>query len=363
MTQRKWYRRLIDSRMRHLVTVATLFIVPTLQGCGDRFTDPVVPYLPPDNVFWQLEINYPAINLAVAAPYNTVHLEAIPMNARGVPLSEWSGTIQWQVLDTANLRIDSDGNLQALGTGTNMRVIAAIQINGVTRSDTAYVRVTATPPASPVKSISIQPPFDEAYQIPMGEFDMIFPTIQTEAGGTLSGLQVGYRSADSSIVSISNEGATDALMTPNDRGETWVYGETYAYGVHVIDSARVRVLPYLLRVIDIVMTAPNRISVFPDSVTVITGGSVFWRDYEERWHTNPAPAIIFSDPSKASRSFIAEFLGIQPAGDEGNIPSRPSVRPPFQNRYFGVRDFMEPGVYTYKVGPDSVRGVIVVQDE
>lgn len=346
--------------LSRIVQCAVLTIMLALSACNAGFSDIVVPRIESDAIYWQLSINYQAINLSVAPPHNTVQLHAIPKNAHGVTLPDWDGVVTWQVLDTAKLRIDSTGNLVALGTGSSMRVIATLQIEGVTHTDTALVKVTATAPTSPLQSLSIDPPGGE-YTFAQGESQSIRPVANSELNGRITNLQIAYLSLDSTLATVKSSGTTNAIIQGRNTGKVTIVANTYAYGVYANDSVTCNVTIYKLRMFDIVLK--DRIMVYPDSIVIGAGGTVMLRDRDGRWGKSPAPSVIFEQPEKALRSLMAEMALVQPVGEEGNIPSRILQPIPFSYSYLGIREFHEAGVYTFRVGADSTKGKIVVVDE
>ena len=201
----------------------------------------LVPSLP----VYVLKLQWPALNLALTAPYDTAQLVATLQTSTGAPVTDTS-TVQYVTTDSS-IKVSSTGLVTARFPTTKALVVARRTIHGVTVTDTAAIQVTQTPFPASLQSLSIQPRPDglvAARTNINNQFTVVpfFATIATGDPGTdtlcagvngcTSPLLVRYTSSDTTIAGIDQYGD----VSPNRPGRVVFTISTVAYGVHKIDS-------------------------------------------------------------------------------------------------------------------------------
>ena len=202
-------------------------------------------------LFFSFAFQWPAVNLALTAPYDTAQLAAIPRTASGMVLTDTSGVpavVHYTTTDSA-VQVSATGLVTAHSVTAGAQVIARLTIGGVTRTDTAIVQVTATPLPAPLASLSIHPQtgglveargnlnvFDTPAVFPfsatMATGDPATDTLCTVMAGCQSPLLVHYASSDPTIGTIDRYGQLTLLRA----GRLIITISTFAYGVHKVDS-------------------------------------------------------------------------------------------------------------------------------
>lgn len=232
------------------VSLGLLVCAATLVGCSSDATDPVS--VPAQQLYWALHVNWPAINLALTAPYNTMQLSATPVSASGAALATDSA-VHYKTLDST-VTVSSTGLLTARYLTDRTTVVASLAVNGVTLTDTAWVRVTADPLASPMATFSMQPTPDgldsakislDAYYN-VNQYNGNIPVIVTlQDQETIChvydiGCQIliDFQSSDPSVATLDSRWGYLEALRP---GHVTFYASTYAYGVGKRDS-----LPFVI---------------------------------------------------------------------------------------------------------------------
>ncbi len=354
---------IMQKKSLHVVVSLALTVIGT--GCSGVLADVVVPQTEAGSSFWELKLNYPAINLAMTPPYNTVQLSVTPYDEQGEPILGGDAKPVFTVLDVEKLAVDSNGVLTALGTGSGIRVIASLQLNGVTRVDTGLVRVVATPPASPLATLSI--PNDNP-RLALGSKLSIRPVVKNSANGNLSGLQIAYRTSSLRIATVTNSGSTNASLEGKRIGKVWIFASTYAFGIERIDSTEYRIVLPRERVVDVELLRDGTIAFWPATVEIAVGGAVIWRDAGNRFLQTNWPGLIFEDPSVAlNYDFgpgISASLGHPEfALETGDLVTRPSIVVGGIFVFLGWRRFEAIGTHTYYDGQRKTVGRITVRVE
>lgn len=307
-----------------------------------------------ENAYWRLTFEYGAINLAMIAPYDTLQLVVVPRNAAGVPLSNISEKATFQVLDIRRLNVDSSGLLRALGVGNHLKIVGKMTIGNVTHFDTTVVNVVADVPTEAFARLSIQPiPPDSAKwssNIQGGKalvpqfIDRNHLPLKATTGAYISGLVVKYWTADNSRISITDPYV--GWLDVGRSGSATIYAETFAFGVASRDS----VLYTIGWPSDRIVWLREKRGITwldPVEVTVRVGGFVFWFTPQTN---NNTVTIIFDDSTKVLPGYIGE--------DGGNIES---ILP---GTLFTVsRQFVEPGIYTYRDKAGHFIGRVIVRDD
>ena len=222
-------------------------------ACGSDAAGPTPPTA--QNLFFSFAFQWPAVNLALTAPYDTAQLVAIPRTATGAVLTDTNGVpavVHYTTTDSA-VQVSATGLVTAHSVTGGAKVIARLTIRGVTRTDTAIVQVTATPLPAPLATLSIQPPLGGVavahtnlatnvlttipFVATIATGDPVTDTICTMMNGCTAPLLVHYASSDSTIATIDAYGT----VTPIHSGRVLVTISTLAYGVRKVDSLPVSI--------------------------------------------------------------------------------------------------------------------------
>jgi hypothetical protein len=215
--------------VRMLIPSAVVVIAlgSVLISCGNDTTGPA---RSPAQTYWALQLNPHAVSLALTAGYDTVQLTATPMSPEGIPLSGL-GTVTYTATDS-NVTVSPTGLVTAHYTTAQTSVIAQLQAQGVTLKDTVFIKVTDTPPTSPLDVFSIQPaPGDSAKRAL--DFNNSRVTWTAKCDGTDCSGPVYYHSSNPIIASINRQTGTVIL---NDTGHVVFTATTMAYNVARQDS-------------------------------------------------------------------------------------------------------------------------------
>jgi hypothetical protein len=355
--------QIVNSYAMRFIAVTFLLGV---SGCGDSLTaTATLPSGAVDNLYWSLEMNYHAINLAVAVPNNTVQLSVTPRAANGTALTGVAAVPTYTVLDTTRLRITSDGLLTALKTGNSLPVVAHLTIGNMTRADTAYVQVTNTPLASPLTTFSIQPALGDSAKWSPGLLSKSVVPVAQDANrmDVLSNLLIAYRSRRPDIASIS--GSSTGNLTAQGLGTALIVASTYAYGVYKSDSVLYTIGLPTFGYFDVVEHAsPNgstgTIVFSPDTLTIGVGGIVAWSNSSPS--NRDSVRIVFDNPSAAlPPGFPYMFFFLADSGNTRAIaPGTPLTGGAAMSP---ARLFVTPGVYTFHDGFSNATATVVVKQD
>ena len=199
---------------------------------------------------WSLAFQWPAVNLALAAPYDTARLIAVPRTVTGSVVAD-SVVVQYSTPDSA-VTVSATGLVTARFPTSGAHVVARVTGHGITLTDTAIVQVTTTPPVAPLAILSIQPKPDDhpnggllsanfnidltgnTFWIPFYATLTTGDTVCDAANGGCVNypLFVHYATSDASIAEIDQYG----YLTPKRPGRVTVTISTLAYGVPKVDS-------------------------------------------------------------------------------------------------------------------------------
>ena len=241
-----------------------------MLACGSDAAGPTPPTA--QDLFFSFAFQWPAVNLALTAPYDTAQVAAIPRTATGAVLTDTSGVpvvVHYTTTDSA-VQVSATGLVTAHSVTGGAKVIARLTIRGVTRTDTAIVQVTATPLPAPLATLSIQPPAGGVavahanlatnvlttipFVATIATGDPATDTICTAMNGCTSPLLVHYASSDSTIATIDPYGT----VTPIHTGRVLVTISTLAYGVRKVDSLPVSIGYQLQATTEIMIDSSQR---------------------------------------------------------------------------------------------------------
>ena len=348
MNHSSWYPRAL-----RLITGG---IGTVLIGCsGDTANNPTSP--PASQTFWALQLNWHAVNLALAAPYDTVQLTASAISATGTPLAE-AGRVHYTSSDST-VTVDSTGLVTARYLTSQKLIIASLTIQGVTLTDTAYVQVTPLPIAQ-LSGFSIQPMPDgiDSAKIALdrgGEVIPVYATIATGDAATdtvcnvnACSLLLDFRSSNPDVATIDQFGNL-ATVRP---GSVTLYASTLAYGVAKRDSLSfvvgypVAIGTYRNRIYSIFKTGAGgqglSVTFVPDTLIIGVGGQALF------WNNSDTPIDVAFDDSVAilnANVHIAD--SVDAVSSTGNVSNWAT--------------FPVPGTYTYHSPTYGASGTIIVR--
>jgi hypothetical protein len=364
--------------IRAVRRIVTALVPLAVWSCGDMTTVPDLSAGTPSELFATAIVSPNGINLAMSpAGYDTVRIHVSAYNAVGDEMDASGVTPRFTSLDTTRAVVDADGLITArrlANANDPVRVVASLTINGVTKWDTAFVRVVSSAPADTLGTFSIQPATEAAGVWPLGSFSSaIHATTEATNGTSYSDNQllVAFRSSNARIVSFNGSGMTAAPqplkdplgnpqgtpVTPNAPGTVWMTGSTYAFGVSLSDSAQYRVDSLAeVRIIQVRQRQSSSGAMeyyfSPDTVRILSGQTVLWTTFPLP-ETADSTAITFSDTLAAQPVTSYPFF-YYVAMAAGNIPAMPP------HKQFGAgRSFLTPGTYTFSDGRGATGAIIV----
>lgn len=238
-------------RVDALVALLALVLLNgNLIGCRQDTTGPTL--IPASQAFYQLVLNQHAINMATAAPYDTIRLTAEALTATGTQLTT-TNRVKYSALDS-NVTVDSTGLVTAHYVTSQTQVTASLTVSGVTLTDVATIQITPTALPAPLATLSIQPEpdgLDSAraavdLQYLINNFNGNIPVYATIAAGdpasdtvcNVNGcsLLVHFRSSNSAVAGID---PLYGILNFNGIPDTVTFFvETWAYGVAKQDSLK-----------------------------------------------------------------------------------------------------------------------------
>jgi hypothetical protein len=309
-----------------------------------------------------------AINIATAAPYDTMQLHVVAAMQDGTPVP---GTIVYSTTDTT-IAVSPAGLLTALHPTTKAVVHASLTYNGVTRSDSAIVVVVSGSPAL-LKTLSLHLlPGDSAKMAYLTSnigtsTKMLALDRLDSAGDNLSALAVSLSVSDTALATIVQSG-NQAQVTAKAPGRVMLYVSTNAYGVVKRDSLSF-VIGWALGVLEGVYARTQTgmrntvLDFFPSRIVVGVGASICWQNGD----TTHTIDVTFDDPSNvAPPTGLCALLSQRHLGT-GNIPAWKTEHTiggtvDAFSTYAG-RSFPRAGVYPFHSEVNGSSGVIVVCDE
>lgn len=316
-----------------------LFVLGT-TACG---SDALAPDpLDPEGLLWSIHLNHRAVLLSTEGPYNTIRLNAIARTVTGDIASD-TVAVSFALANPndRSIRLDSDGTVTALLANSGSSVIASVQYRGVTRADTAIVRVQAAASARPLSSFSIQPSPSDSARLPAARFNPFSGTttgvtrtiplaMRNNTGGnvTRSLVPVYYKSSDPTIASINR---STGLITTVRPGVVTFTATTYAFDTEWTDSLSFEVTEVAGKLVEVAFvpdpSRPGRDKyVFrPAVVTITAGDDIVWMKY----NFDPLSKafvdsvdIVFDDPEAVqpgNKGVWGNVAIVDPVGEGGNI--------------------------------------------
>jgi hypothetical protein len=166
-------------------------------------------------VYWALQLNQHAVQLALTPGFNTVQLTATPVNAAGTPLSGL-GPVTYTATDTT-VTVSPTGLVTArlvTQPGVVTRVKASLQAQNMTLTDVVRIQITDTVPQHLLSTFSMQPAAGDSAKRSLDYDQFPWPARAfNTAGDTVCGsaacsLLVSYTSSNPKVATIVQESGT-----------------------------------------------------------------------------------------------------------------------------------------------------------
>ncbi len=289
-------RKLAKGRNAGVNGVAGWLVMAVLALSGCEANDFVPqPLIDASDLFWTLEVDHRAVTLAMAEPYDTLMLTAIPRNNEGKHLQGLPRPT-FKSADSERLLVSPEGLLIAVAP-TSKRVGVAVRLTSgnLTHSDTVWVTVLPATDLPVLDGFSITPVAPDstkvATQAGQGGNCGYLPLVLTDVNGvSLLGkkLPVAVSSSDTSTIQIVN---TARFLEGRDfpqscdvggkrPGVATVYASTTVLGVHKADTVPYRIGWPLYGYVNVVPAPDGRPgNVFIErELKIGTGGLVAWKN-------------------------------------------------------------------------------------
>lgn len=331
-----------------------------LVACSGDSTGPT----PVTPLFWALRLNQHAVTLALTPSFDTVQLRAAALTITDAPLSTSSKVIY--TVNDSSLKVDSAGLVTAkYVTSQPALVTARLTVGNLTLQDQVFVKVTATPPVSPLATFSIQPQTGDSARvgvhltgIPPSVTRKYLTVSATDLTGTpltdpttpaTDTLLIHFTSSDPTVATIDSSTGQIFGLVP---GHVTFYAETDLYGVTRRDS-----LPYVIdnpfyaTVVVLARTPVASVTPVlyfqPSMVTVNVGAVVAWRN-----QNTDSIDVVFDDSIQelAACQFAPLFCGARPPTGAGNIAlwaKDPTSSNNMDRLGLRARQFPATGAYRY----------------
>ena len=352
-----------------------------LAGCGGDSFQPAKP-LPPDQVYWTLELNHRAVTLSTSAPgKDTLTLVATARTADGTPLTDLP-PVEYVSRDPERIVVTQDGLLQAVQPtgGQVVAVVATLTADNLKHVDSVLVVAVDNPTPPVFDSFSIQPtPPDSAKAGALGTC-FVLPQVQERpsfcsiplpvtlldaAGAPITPAVVAIRSGNPNVLFIAPDGMI--FSSPQFIGpETaTLYASATVFGVRRADT-----LPFRLGwpVAGAFALHDSRVT-----ITIGVGGVAFWlpmlshiqdtvRSVIDITFDDPTN-VVAADLSDPGLAFFTRSCASEPCfNGSGNIVID-GLASPIIGSFKVFRRFPMPGVYDYHSTALGTSGRIVVKEE
>ena len=230
---------MISIRSAARLAICTM-LLSAVWGCADVAVTEID--IPPDTDMLASVVVTP--RGATMAVGDVEVMEVKGYNILGEPIpyvGRMPDSVVFRSADSTRLRIDSLGNMTALRTTTStapLRVIVSWTRKGITRRDTAFVKINAARPGSPVESIQIGPLSGmTTYRSPLVNWVSMTTQGFAAGGAPVSGVYA-YLQTDRRRLNIGPDAINPqtVILTPKVLGKFWIYAESRVYGVTLRDS-------------------------------------------------------------------------------------------------------------------------------
>ena len=329
-----------------------------VAGCVADAAYAPPPVTDPTRLFWSLTLDHRAVTLSTVAPYDTIRLTATPRTVGGEPLTGLS-TPTFTSSDLDRIRVDANGLVHAIGSGSQIEVVATLSAGNNRHADTVLINVTDTSTPPVLAAFTIHPDSTDSAKIALIDSKSVAARAFDAAGTPITGLSVYYAVSDPTTATIDR--ATGLLIGIRP-GHLKVFATATAYGITKADT-----LPFTIGypVIGLIGIMPQQdsvgqiIDVFNPTRVVVGPGAVV-----EFYNTTAlATDVTFDDPTNvaqddqdcASFPWMCGTGNIAPFGQLPNDSTGYSV--------IRARRFPVPGTYTFHSTIFHTTGAIVVVND
>lgn len=356
--------------------VLSVFVI---IGCGDPADTSF--FVEPEQRLHSIEVNYPAVNLALVPPHDTVTLQIIARNVLGDQVTDgldvkFSTTSSQVVVTPAGL-------VRALAqtSVSGVSIMISATYKGVTLTDKAQIVVTnvALPPV--MADFSFGRSHTDTLEIsPVTGFGKAAPTIKpvavTDSGAIIPRLIFAYQSSNNGAIAVSF--MSRPLWQPATSGIPLTPG--YQIGVPAVIRAKARV--YGVAMVDSIIVRGRKepdfasvilfdtMTTIPPDIELYRGGDVYWVNTS---FTNKI-GITFDEPDKVKApspetfaamlfwTWLPDSGDIAPFIRDTTLASREELPLPAHTTMVRGRSFPEPGRYRWHTtGGMSIEGTIIVR--
>lgn len=336
-----------------------------------------VPESDPEKLHRSVRVNLHAVQLSPVAPNNTVQLTATSYTPSGSELIPADGEtfppVEWFSTDSSKVKVTADGLVTAIDPTTGVvRVIAARQVNNVTKADTCQVRVLLEPASRVFERLSILP-LDSSRVA--ANTNKVLPAFAIDTADVqMNGVVAYFSTSDTAIAKITSIwsiGATTTSVTIGARkvGKVLVTATTWIYGVERTDTFTLNVGYPISAAVSIQRERQPDGSLLPRIPNTVNdigiGGEVRFANATGRGPNVSNPVgymgipidVIFDDPSVALPSMLA---GQNTGGGNILAISGDTVTSTSATRML-YRRFTRVGVHRYTVRPLGLTGAVTVR--
>lgn len=316
-------------------------------------------------------VSHKAITMSVIAPFDTLTLAVRALDMKG---EEWSPSgisaqmrdsilranpPRFRSTDETKVMVSPNGTIRAisstplLGGASTVRIVVSQTLDGITRLDTAFVRVPPAVPSGQPFSLEAYP---DSFRIATGSVLRLPMAIRTKDGSLINNSIISVTSENGLILSSTNNYSTNLYsVTARSLGvKTRIVAEALVYGVNLVDTLEIETIHPLVRYFAISLSFLRNQSVFVtpptyDSVTISTGGNVDWGfSGDSTYFKDSVMSVVFDDPRSALSTTLVGYT----SGD-GNIISTLNS--------LNARRFITRGRYPFVIEPYGFRGVVIVK--
>jgi hypothetical protein len=213
-----------------------------MLACSDGIAP--VPHVSANDILIMLDVHPRGIMMAVG---QELPLVVTPVNILNTPMVvPDSVPIQFSSDDPLRASVDANGTVHGIAPSEDfgdgpvpVHIVSRWTFAGITKAETTFVAVTATPPASPPTSLSIQPapyPTDSTWMsfISGRKLPLI---IKSQDGTVIPNPYAHFYSelGERQLFDIVNE---NGRLTMQVTGRIWIYATSNVYGVDLRDSVQ-----------------------------------------------------------------------------------------------------------------------------
>lgn len=328
-------------------------------ACGSDAT--FAPASNPETLYWSLSLDHHAVQLSMAAPYDTIQLTATALTPSGAPWSNGSATepVRWASLDSSKVLVSKDGLVTARAvTDGLVGIVASRQVGNVTHTDTAQVWVLGAS-SQRLTTFHVRPEAPDSSHMET-DASRGFDVTALDADGEPMDIVTYFSVSDTTVAKFDN--SWQPWITSRRVGATLVTATTWVYGVAMTDTFTLSVGYAMVAYPGVLLGFGGRLRQLGKNVVIGVNGEVGWTNETGGYNEDDDEVIegqpfdvIFEHPEQALPS-------AHPENDSGggNIMSVPSD-PDDVTMSRRFRRFSQPGVYRYSIPQFGYTGTVIVR--